>query len=486
MTIRFNEDLLLWSLATLQPATIGDALLFIGAMFSDVQPLPQVKELEPTIDAWRDQGDIIRVHGKSRLYSVTSSGNERLSFPLRRYRDRVRLFLLKSARDASLIVSGEAREGLAGASLAVDGSSSTQEGTRPKDSAAVPRRPRNIGRIFWPRIVKQPNFKVGSKLRSPDTFFEYYSFPTLAAIHQASRNPAEQSDLSITDLGIALGVSPRLLTSFTHKPSRHYRQFEIGKRGGGKRLISSPKAFLKVVQYYLLDYFFWRLPVHESCHSYRKERSIHTNATPHVARTYVSNIDIENFFGSIDANMVRVVLHRHGFGRKFAHAISRLVTLTNGLPQGAPTSPIISNCFLFDFDDAMTKFSAANGLVYTRYADDITLSGDERGPVIKAIKFAEHLLLQTGLRLNEEKTRIASRGGQQKVTGIVVNAKAQPPRKLRRQIRAMFHQAERHPDQFKDRIAVLRGYLSYLRSFPVLEEAEDLKRYAQVIKKLKP
>jgi hypothetical protein len=485
MTIRFNEELLLWTFATLQPASIGDVLLFIGEMYPDVRPLPQVKDLEPLIQAWRDQGDIVRVHGKSRLFSVTTSGNERLSISLRKYRDRVRLFLLKSARDASLRASEGVRKGLAGASPAVNSSSDIQEGTRPIDSAGVPRGPRTTGRVYWPRVVKQPGFKVGSEPRSPDTFLEYYSFPTLAMIHQASANPAEHGDLSITDLGITLGISPRLLTSFIHKPTKHYRQFEIGKRGGGNRLISSPKAFLKVVQYWLHDYFLCRLPVHENCHSYRKERSILTNALPHVAHAYVANIDIENFFGSIDADMVREMLHQSDFGRQFSNAIARLVTLSNGLPQGAPTSPVISNSYLFDFDGAMTLFSEERSLVYTRYADDITISGEDRETIIEAVKYAEERLRTLGLRLNEKKSRIASRGGQQRVTGVVVNTKPQPPRKLRRQVRAMFHQAELHPEQFVGRERELQGYLSYLHSYPVLTGTQELDRYKTILDKLK-
>ena len=350
MTIRFNKDLLLWSFAALQPASISDALQFIGAMFPSVRPLPQVNELDPLIEEWRKEGAIARVHGKSRLFSVTSDGNERLSIPLRMYRDRVRLFLLKSSRDDSLSASWGVRKGLAGASPAMDVSSDIQEGSRPIDSADGPRRPRTIGRVYWPRVVRQPHILVGSEPHSPDIFLEYYSFPTLPSIYQASGKPAEEGDLSITDLGVALGISPRLLTSFIHKPSKHYRQFEIGKRGGGSRIINSPKTFLKVVQYWLLDYFLWRLPAHDSCHSYRKEKSILTNAMPHVAQSYVANIDIEDFFGSIDASKVREMLYQCEFGRQLSTAIARLVTLADGLPQGAPTSPVISNAYLFDFD----------------------------------------------------------------------------------------------------------------------------------------
>jgi hypothetical protein len=95
------------------------------------------------------------------------------------------------------------------------------------------------------------------------------------------------------------------------------------------------------------------------------------------------------------------------------------------------------------------------------------------------------LLSNQGLRVNDAKTRIASRGGQQRVTGVVVNVKPQPPREMRRRVRAMFHQAERYPRKFKKKTAELRGYLSYLSSYPALSDSVELKKYGAVLEKLK-
>lgn len=484
MRVRFNEDLLLWAIATLQPASVGDAVCFIEAVFPDVLPLPKVGELEPIIEVWKREKFIVRVHGKSRLYSITIRGNEKLPIRLRRYRDRVRLFLMKSAHSDRFELSEVAQWSLAGASPAVNGSSDLQEGSRPISSDAVPREPRTSVRTYWPRVVKQLDF-VGSKPRSPDTLFDYYSFPTVHALHQASFGAMEPHDLSISDLGLAIGISPRLLTSFIHKPIHHYRQFEIGKRGGGTRVISSPKIFLKVVQYWVLDYFLFNLPIHENCHSYRKGHSILTNAQPHVLKRYVANFDIRDFFGSVTKDMVEKLLLTNGIGQQLSRAIARLVTLDNALPQGAPTSPTISNAYLYEFDIAMTNYASKVGLAYTRYADDITLSGEHRGLVIEAIAFAENLLRQSGLQINDKKTRIASNGGQQQVTGVVVNEKPQPPRQLRRRIRAMFHRAKHHPEEFKDKLPQLRGYLSYLQSYYVLAGSVELEKYRAILERLK-
>ena len=474
----------MWAIGVLQPASIRDALGLIAEILPNVAPLPKIKELEPTISRWREQGYIARVHEKSRLYSLTAAGNHSMPMRLRRQRDKSRLFLLKTARAVSVFKSGKVQQKLAGVSPAVNSSSGIQEGARPISSADVPRSPRDIGRAYWPRVVKQLNSKVGSEPHSPDTYLDYYSYPTVQAIHNVSDDPASSNDLSITDLGIALGISPRLLTSFIHKPAHHYRTFEIGKRGGGSRVINSPKVFLKVVQYWILDYFLFRLRVHSSCHSYQNKRSILTNAELHVGRRFVANIDIEDYFGSIDRKKVSALLRENGFGERVANAFSRLATLNNALPQGAPTSPVISNSYLYEFDEAITKLALDYGLSYTRYADDITISGDSREHVSIAIQQAAALLTSRGLNLNDTKSRIASQGGQQRVTGVVVNVKAQPPRGLRRRVRAMFHQAELYPRKFKNRVAELRGYLSYLYSYPELRNSAEIKKYNAVLEKL--
>ena len=131
MRIRFNEELLLWAIGIVQPATIRDALTMLSEVLPDVVPLPKIKELEPLISQWRDQGYIARVHGRSRFYSLTARGSHSLPIRLRRQRDKSRLFLLKAARGAKVFKSGEAQQKLAGDSPSVNISSGIQEGSRP-------------------------------------------------------------------------------------------------------------------------------------------------------------------------------------------------------------------------------------------------------------------------------------------------------------------------------------------------------------------
>ena len=464
-------------MAVVQPASLGEVLRFVKSIFPDIDDLPHVKDVMPTIQRWVEGGQIFQVDGKSRLYSLGVKGNHLLSVRQRRLRDKTRLFLLGAARDARLEMSGEVPKRLAGASPAVTGSSGIQ-GARLISSAAAPR----DGRAYWPRVFKQ--LQVGSDWHSPDIFLALYSYPSPDAIHRASDRPAQGNDLSITDIGIAVGVSPRLLTSFIHKPDGHYREFMIGKRGGGERLISSPRRFLKIIQYWILDYLLTPLPVHPNCHAYRRGASILTNARGHVGKRYVANVDIKDFFPSIRPEFIAQFLRELGFGAQLAAAVSRLVTLKGGLPQGAPTSPIISNLFLADLDAAMADACDTRNLTYSRYADDITISGDSRDALLDILRVLRGKLRTKELLLNEKKTRIASQSGQQKVTGVVVNMKAQPPRQLRRKVRAMFHNAEINPKRAMKRVAELRGYVNYFNSFPVLSESRDIRRYRAILAKV--
>ena len=482
MTVRLNDRLLLWGLAVLQPASPGDVLRFIRMIFPEVSDVPAVKDVQPTVDRWVEEGNVIRVYGRSKLYSLTAKGNHLMPIALRRTRDRARVFLLKEARAAKVSMSGDAPQRLAGASPAVNGSSGIQEGARPISPAAAPREARSNGRSYWPRVVKQ--LQVGSSWPSPDIFFELYSFPSLHSVHLASDNPAGESDLSISDLGLAIGVSPRLLTSFIHRPTNHYREFRIGKRGGGERTISAPRLFLKTVQYWLLDYVLWRLPQHHCSHAYRAGLSIVTNAQAHVGKMYVANVDIKDFFPSIQWEAVAKTLRAHGCGPKLASAVARLTSLRNGLPQGAPTSPVLSNVYLLDIDASISRYCEKRKLVYTRYADDITISGDEREYILAAIDELRGHLAEKRLILNEKKTRIASRSGQQKVTGVVVNVKAQPPREYRRRVRAMLHQAKLDPALALRHMAEVRGHVNYLSSFPVLKDSPEMATYRRVLGEL--
>ncbi|MDF1589223.1 MAG: retron St85 family RNA-directed DNA polymerase [Gammaproteobacteria bacterium] len=480
----FNSHLFLWGLGVIQPATTEEVIAFLHMIYVDVNQWPHGDELKSLEDSLLKLDYIYPVHKKLRLYSLTSQANNNLDVKIRRQRDKARITLLNVAYDASLTSSGAVVQELDGDSPSLDTRSTTQE-ARPKRSADTsPLISRTIGRTFWPRVVEQLNLQVGLDYHPSDPFFKYCSFPNLRTIHLASDSQSQEKDMTLSELALCIGVTPRLLTSFIHKPENHYRTFTIGKKDGGDRVISSPRFFLKTIQYWIKSYFLGYLKVHDCCHAFEKGRSIISNAENHVGKNYVANIDIENYFGSITKDHVYQLLINNNFGQNLGSAISRLVTLDDSLPQGAPTSPVISNAFLYDFDEKLFEASCEKKLSYTRYADDITISGDSRESIIEIIQLCSKLLRSFGLRLKDKKTRIASRGGSQRVTGLVVNEKIQPPRVYQRKVRSIFHNANNHPDQYFERLSELQGHLSYLSSFVVLKDSRALRRYKMVIQKI--
>jgi hypothetical protein len=265
------------------------------------------------------------------------------------------------------------------------------------------------------------------------------------------------------ELAQAIGIPLKELRflSFSRKVSTvsHYRKFYLPKKSGGKRLISAPMPRLKQVQYWILENIFNKIAVHPAVHGFALQRSIISNAQPHIGKAVVVNIDVKDFFPSIHYKRVKGLLQQLGFSEKIAVILSLLCTeavteevaidgknyfVQKGnrvLPQGAPTSPAITNILCFKLDKRLQGLAAKNQCSFTRYADDITFSFND--PAINAQQLVwriKKLLADEGFTVHPDKIRIMRKGTCQEVTGIVVNEKAGISRKKLRQFRAVLHQ----------------------------------------------
>ena len=152
-----------------------------------------------------------------------------------------------------------------------------------------------------------------------------------------------------------------------------------------------------------------------------KKKSIKENARFHKRQEILLSLDVKKFFDSITSDKVYKVFSSLGYQEDIVVMLTNLCCLNGCLPQGAPTSPIISNIILKKFDDEVGKFTNEKKIRYTRYADDMTFSGDFNPGQI--ISFVKNRLYELGLKLNEEKTRTRKKSQRQEVTGIVVNEK---------------------------------------------------------------
>jgi len=242
----------------------------------------------------------------------------------------------------------------------------------------------------------------------------------------------------VDELAQRLGVTPDELRAF--RPV--YREFDIPKRAGGTRRIAAPDASLKQLQRRILRRLLARLDSHPAANGFERGRSVVTNALPHVGKAVVVRLDLRDFFTSTKARRVGEWLGRIGWNREASDLLVRLCTHYGGLPQGAPTSPRLSNLVNYRLDARLSGLAESLDATYTRYADDMTFSfaEDVCTSIRKLIRGATLILAEEGYVLHDrKKLRIWRAHQRQTVTGLVVNESANLPRETRRWLRAVRH-----------------------------------------------
>jgi retron-type reverse transcriptase len=242
----------------------------------------------------------------------------------------------------------------------------------------------------------------------------------------------------------------------------HYIRFSVPKKSGGLRGLAKPHQELDCCQRWILANILEKIPVHDAAHGFAKGRSTVTGARLHATQAAVINCDLVDFFPSITFPRVMGFFVRIGYSPAVATILALLCTEcprrtvllsgvkyhvatgARGLPQGASTSPALSNLIAWKLDKRLNGLAAKFGCQYTRYADDLTFSG--RGEVTQKIGWflarIRHIAQEEGFRLNEAKTRVHRPNAAQMVTGLVVNERPGVPRKMVRRIRAILHRAQ--------------------------------------------
>ncbi len=280
------------------------------------------------------------------------------------------------------------------------------------------------------------------------------------------------------DLASFLNIELKTLTMYAHSNKSFYDSFEIGKRSAGKRrLIHAPIPQLKRLQRVIAEEL-GKVYIPPSCvHGFVPGRSIVTNACHHVESPAILCLDLKDFFPSITANRVYGLFRSSPFSfpKEVASTLTEICCHEGSLPQGAPTSPVISNMICLRLDKQLSSFAHARKVFYTRYADDITFSSKSRKAVNRLLDTGHpeapcrellEIIEKNGLVVNAEKTHIARKTERQVVTGIVVNKKCNFPRDEYRVLRAVFHNWEKrgadyaareyviHDDSYRERLCL--------------------------------
>ncbi len=241
-----------------------------------------------------------------------------------------------------------------------------------------------------------------------------------------------------------LKISTKKLNWLANDTIDHYICFHTKKRDGSIREIFAPKSRLKEVQRQILDDLLQKVGLNSHAEGFRKKRSIATNAKRHIGKEIVIKMDVKDFFPSITFERVLGMFISLGYPRQVSLLLTRLATHNGRLPIGAPTSPAISNIICRRLDKRFSKLGEKMSFDYSRYADDITISSNNKG-VNKMIPFFKEIMGDEGFEINESKMRILRSGGRQKVTGIVVNKKPNIDKREIRKLRAVIYNC-RHKD----------------------------------------
>jgi retron-type reverse transcriptase len=291
------------------------------------------------------------------------------------------------------------------------------------------------------------------------------------------------------DLAGQIGIELKTLRWLTyHRRGAavvHYHRYEIAKKTGGMRCISAPKPALARAQRWIFDQILRRLEPEPQAHGFVPGRSIVTNAAPHAGKLVVLNLDLKDFFPSITFRRVKGLFHALGYSEHIATVLALLCTEpprvpveldgktyhialgSRVLPQGACTSPAITNALCRRLDRRLDGLARRHGFTYTRYADDLTISGDASRAVGRVLRSIRAIVAAEGLTEHPRKTRVMRRGGRQEVTGLTVNDRPSISRKELRTLRATLHNAARSGLESQNRegrpdfAAHLRGRVEY-------------------------
>ncbi|MEE0111317.1 MAG: reverse transcriptase family protein [Oscillospiraceae bacterium] len=234
-----------------------------------------------------------------------------------------------------------------------------------------------------------------------------------------------------------LGIRAKTLYAVSNNLSKHYHKAKLPKKSGDYRNLSVPDEVLKSIQKRISEVLLIHMPVSRYAKAYRFGSSPLRNAKHHVGKQIVLKLDILHFFDSIRYSTVKdKVFPEEIYAEPLRILLTMLCYHKDALPQGAPSSPAITNIILYEFDEQIGQWCREREIAYTRYCDDMTFSGDF--DPAKVIRFVGLELKKMDFLLNEQKTRIQRPSQQQTVTGIVVNEKLSIPadycRKLRQEL----------------------------------------------------
>jgi RNA-directed DNA polymerase len=293
------------------------------------------------------------------------------------------------------------------------------------------------------------------------------------------------------ELAALIHIDEGRLVTLTEIPERFYRRYRIPKRHRGWREIQSPSKELKAIQAWILRNILDKLSSSAYATAYTKGRGLLDNVNPHLNNRYFLSIDIRNFFPSVSAARVRELFVRIGYSKDAAKTLCRLCSFFRGLPQGAVTSPALSNLVCVRLDRRLSGLTSRRNIVFTRYADDMTFSTNNRDALPRLLPLAYQILRDMGFEPNERKTRMLGPRARCAITGLVKNS-THPAfgigRKKKTAMRSIMHnflaRGIEHPDYPNE--SSIEGWINFAKTVDPASHEQMLRHWNAQKKKYPP
>ena len=267
----------------------------------------------------------------------------------------------------------------------------------------------------------------------------------------------------IQNFAYQVGLNVYYLENLINRCDYYYKEHFIKKKNGSDRKISSPNYQVKAIQSWILRNVLDKVPISAKAHGFVRDKGIRTNALVHCGKQYILCVDIHEFFPSIKILDIEKVFMRILNQADLAKLFAKICCYKGRLPQGGVTSPCLSNIFFNPIDNEIEDLCGSNDVRYTRYADDLTFSSNDKQALQIIRENLPLILKKCALTLNAKKTRIYSGNGPKLVTGLYLNSgKPTIGRSQKRRLRAMLHHRLVLNDKNVNEMKLL-GYLSFLK-----------------------
>ncbi|MDE5429359.1 MULTISPECIES: retron St85 family RNA-directed DNA polymerase [Enterobacteriaceae] len=267
---------------------------------------------------------------------------------------------------------------------------------------------------------------------------------------------------NVDDLSQSLRLPKEVISKFSFNNDRYYHRIEMEKKSGGIRLIESPLKELKAIQRWVLRYILDKLSPSSYAKGFIRKKSILDNAKPHEGNQYVLNLDLKDFFTSVQASHVYTLFKNIGYNNNIAFILTSFCTKSGYLPQGAPTSPALSNLVCLRLDHRISTYCKKRALTYTRYADDLCISGNKILILQKASYLIKDIICDEGFTINAKKEKFLGPKVRREVTGLTVTPKITISKKNYCLYRKRIYDLVRTETPNKHEI--IKGILSFVRS----------------------